>query len=378
LRSILEEHPNGHTVLIDPHGEYSQAFGDMAETITPSDLELPYWLLNFAETASIMVSHDSGTEANETSILKDALLEARIKFIADDSRAGHITVDTISPYRIVDLVRSIDSHLGMLDKPDGSAPYLRLKARIESLRADQRLKFMFPGHVVRDNLADILARLLRIPVAGKPIAIIDISGLPCEIVDVAVSVLCRMIFDFALWSGRDRLQPILLVCEEAHRYAPQDAELGFQPTREALARIAKEGRKYGISLCLVSQRPCELSTSILAQCNTLFALRMSNERDHEFVRNALPDAAHGLLAALPTLRTQEAIAVGEGLPLPMRLRFHDLPPEYRPRSATAAFSSAWRNDSAQGFVEDTIERWRHQHKETPRRVAAAAPRDDDF
>jgi len=268
----------------------------------------------------------------------------------------------------------------MLDKPDGSAPYLRLKARIESLRSDQRLKFMFPGHVVRDNLSDILARLLRIPVSGKPIAIIDISGLPCEIVDVAVSVLCRMIFDFALWSDRDRLQPILLVCEEAHRYAPQDAERGFQPTREALARIAKEGRKYGISLCLVSQRPSELSTSILAQCNTLFALRMSNERDHEFVRNALPDAAHGLLAALPTLRTQEAIAVGEGLPLPMRLRFHDLPPEYRPRSATAAFSSAWRNDSEAGLVEDTIERWRHQHKEAARRVAAPAARDydDDF
>jgi DNA helicase HerA-like ATPase len=234
-------------------------------------------------------------------------------------------------------------------------------ARIEALRADKRLDFMFSGHMVRDNMAEIISQLLRIPVRGKPITILDISGLPAEIVDVVVSVLCRMIFDFAMWSDRADGQPVLLVCEEAHRYAPQDEALGFGPTKLAISRIAKEGRKYGVSLCLVSQRPSELSTSILSQCNTLFALRMSNERDHVYVRNALPDSAHGLIAALPSLRTQEAIAVGEGVTVPMRLRFDDLDERFRPMSGTANFSSAWQNDEQdEEFIEKVVDRWRRQ------------------
>jgi DNA helicase HerA-like ATPase len=178
---------------------------------------------------------------------------------------------------------------------------------------------------------------------------------------LVVSVLCRLIFDFALWSERGRGVPVLLVCEEAHRYVPRDAAAAFGPTRRALARIAKEGRKYGVSLGLITQRPSEISETVLSQVNTLFALRMSNEQDQQFVRRAMPENAAGLLAALPALRAQEAVAVGEGVTVPMRLRLRDLGPEERPRSDTAAFSAVWAADSHdRQFIRTTIERWRRQ------------------
>jgi hypothetical protein len=217
--------------------------------------------------------------------------------------------------------------------------------------------------VVQDVLSDILSRILSIPVGNKPITIMDLSGVPSEIVDVVVSVMCRMIFDFALWSVPAQALPVLLVCEEAHRYVPSNPDAGFGPTKKAISRIAMEGRKYGVSLCLISQRPSELSSNILSQCNTLFALRMSNERDQEIARRALPESALGLLGALPALRTQEAVVVGEGVPMPIRLRFDDLDPAHRPKSGNADFSIRWqREDQGRAFINTTVQRWRTQFR----------------
>jgi DNA helicase HerA-like ATPase len=210
-------------------------------------------------------------------------------------------------------------------------------------------------------MSEVLSRLFRIPVEGRPITIVDLSGVPSEILNVVVSVLSRMMFDFAVWS--DRALPMLLVCEEAHRYVPQDTTLGFEPTKKSLSRIAKEGRKYGVSLCVVSQRPSELATGILSQCNTIFALRMSNQKDQEFVRSALSESAMGLMEFLPSLRNAEAIAVGEGVSVPVRIRFNELPEDRRPLSGTAQFSTAWQNDDEdQSFIDTVVERWRRQRR----------------
>jgi len=143
----------------------------------------------------------------------------------------------------------------------------------------------------------VLSRLFRVPVGGKPITIVELTGLPPEVVNVVVSVLCRMAFDFALW-GEGQV-PVTLVCEEAHRYVPLNPAAGFEPCKRAIAKIAKEGRKYGASLCVVTQRPAEIDPTILSQCNTVFALRMSNERDQEIVTSALSDTSTGLLEFLP-------------------------------------------------------------------------------
>ncbi len=361
LHAILGSHPNGRIVILDPHNEYASAFEGMAEIVNTGNLELPFWLLNFEEFAEVIVGSDRADREADIAILKDAVLECKLKYATDRGESLDITIDAPVTYRFGDLIRTIDREMGKLDKPDTTAPYLRLKARLDSLRTDKRFSFMFSGFKIADTMADVLARILRIPVAGKPVTIIDLSGVPSSIVDALVSVLCRMIFDFALWSPRPRELPLLLVCEEAHRYVPNDKSAGFGPTRRSISRIAREGRKYGVSLCLVSQRPSELDPAILSQCNTLIALRMSNERDHEFVRHALPESAHGLLGALPSLKVQEAIVVGEGVTIPLRVTLDDLDEARRPRGSSASFSEAWQTDvEDDDIVRQTMERWRHQ------------------
>ena len=361
LRSILERNPNAHIVLLDPHNEYARAFGDAAELLEPNSLQLPYWLFNSEEISAVLLGEGGKLSSSEVTILNDMIPIAKRQFMggAEDNR--FVTVDTPVPYRLSDLISLIDDSMGKLDKPEDILPYVRLKARLNGLRSDTRFSFMFGGLTVRDNMSEILSRIFRIPVNGKPITIFDLSGVPSEILNVVVSVLCRMTFDFALWS--ERAQPILLVCEEAHRYAPQDTALGFEPTKRALSRIAKEGRKYGVSLCMVSQRPSELETSILSQCNTIFALRMSNQKDQDFVRGSMSESAVGLLDFLPSLRNAEAIAVGEGVSVPVRLCFDHLHEDFRPMSGTASFSTAWKEtDADRAVVDETVDRWRRQRR----------------
>ena len=360
LRTILTQHQNGHIVLLDMHNEYSHAFRDTAEVLNPNSFELPYWLFTFEEIEEIMLA-GSRERHVEGAILGELILAAKRLYAGAAQKAELIMVDTPVPYRLGDFARLIDDAAGKLDKGRDPGPYLRLKARLNALQSDPRFAFMFPGLTVRDTMEKALSQLFRIPVAGKPVTIVDLSSVPSEVLNVVVSVLCRMTFDFALWS--ERAVPVLLVCEEAHRYCPLDTKAGFEPAKRALSRIAKEGRKYGVSLCLVSQRPSELAPAVLSQCNTIFALRLSNNSDQDFVRGALRESTLGLLDFLPALRNAEAIAMGEGVSVPVRLCFDNLPEDSRPLSGTASFSTAWTNDvNDSGFLASVVERWRRQRR----------------
>ena len=365
LRAVLEVHRCAHVILLDPHDEYSKALGDAAEVLNVDNLELPCWLLNFEELEAVLVRGGTPEEQQaQSSILKDAVAQARRNHAGPAATNGWITVDTPVPFRPSDLMQIISETMGKLNKADTAAPYLRLRSRLESLQADRRYRFMFSG-ATHDNLFALLGRFLRIPVAGKPVTIIDLSGLPSEITDVVVSLLFRMIFDFAVWADRERMPPVLVVCEEAHRYVPADRNLGFSASTRAISRISKEGRKYGISLGLVTQRPSELSPTVLTQCSTIFALRMSNELDRKFVANTLPDSLGGMIASLPSLRRQEAVVIGEGVSVPMRIRFDTLAPDKQPRSTSAHFSRDWQIDTAgDEFLQDGIRRWRRQMRDS--------------
>ncbi len=173
-----------------------------------------------------------------------------------------------------------------------------------------------------------------------------------------VSVLCRMAFDFGLWS--DGVAPLLLVCEEAHRYASADRDVGFGPTRRALSRIAKEGRKYGVYLGLVTQRPAELDSTILSQCSTLFVMRLSNDNDQALIRSAVSDAAAHLLSFIPSLATREAFAFGVGLALPTCMRFRELTTTQRPNSEASGNSrSDTGTNMSRDLIGSVIGRWRN-------------------
>ena len=167
------------------------------------------------------------------------------------------------------------------------------------------------ANVGGDTMAEVISHLFRLPANGRPMTVMQLAGFPAEVVDSVVSVLCRMAFDFGLWS--DGVSPLLFVCEEAHRYASADRNIGFGPTRKAISRIAKEGRKYGVYLGLVTQRPAELDATIISQCNTLFTMRLANDRDQALLRSAVSDAAANLLSFVPSLGTREVLAFGEGV-----------------------------------------------------------------
>lgn len=181
---------------------------------------------------------------------------------------------------------------------------------------------------------ETIAHIFRIPGNGKPISTFQLAGIPSEVVNSVVSVLCRMAFELALWSNGSI--HMLVVCEEAHRYVPADQELGFVPTRQAIARIAKEGRKYGVSLGVITQRPGELDQTILSQCSTLFAMRLSNERDQDIIRSAMPNSSLSTMSFLSSIGNGEAIAFGEAIAVPMRMKFTRLAPGNLPKASTAS------------------------------------------
>ncbi len=372
LRRILDKNPQAHILLLDVHREYAQSFKGMSEIITPDNMALPFWLLNFDEAVEILIGQHAGRDT-DIEVLREIIPIAKARYMGnmrrDKSGAlmrgrdalvdNNIGVDTPIPYRTSDLTGVLEEYIGKLELRGELAPYKRIKARIEAVSRDPRYAFMFGSLTVQDNMAQVLARLFRIPVNGKPIAILELGGLPSEIINVVVSVLARLAFDFGVWSAGK--VPITFVCEEAHRYVPNDKTTGFEPTKRAISRIAKEGRKYGVSLCIVTQRPAELDPTILSQCNTIFSMRLTNERDQQILRAGISDAAASLLEFMPTMGAGEAITFGEGVALPTRIKFDLLPANELPRSNTASFTKNWAKDLPDdAFLQEVVSRWRAQ------------------
>ena len=397
LQAILRENPMGHVVLFDPHNEYSKSFGDMAEVISQDTLDLPLWMFDFVETCELLCSEIEDQAREETEILHDVILKAKRLYDrsvkngvissqvklddieAELQRATHISLDSPVPYRIRDVAKIIDHQMGRLENSNNLAPYKRLNRRIASLIADPRYHFIFKNQASPRPIEEIVGRIFRLPVNRKPISCLDFSGIPSEALNIVVSVVSRLAFELATWSERNI--PILLVCEEAHRYIPRDRSLGFHSTRRIISRIAKEGRKYGVSLGIISQRPSELEPSTLSQCSTIFSMRLSNELDQNFVRAAVPDGAAELLSFLPSLGTAETMVFGESVNLPMRVILNTLPAEFRPHSSSAQFTELWQRDTATPqLMEKVFDRWRARSLHVDGRSSAsvapqAAPQD---
>ena len=364
LREILEARKDLRIFMLDGHNEYGRCFGDLANIVNPRASKLPFWLFNFEEVVDVIYSGRPPVD-EELEILAELIPLAKSQYLqykstADrmtlkrlDPRSTGFTVDTPVPYLLQDLLALIDERMGKLENRTSRMNYHRLTSRIETIRNDPRYDFMFENANVG---GDTMAELLN-DANGKPITVMQLAGLPAEVMDAVVSVLCRLAFDFGLWS--DGAIPLLFVCEEAHRYASIDHSIGFGPTRRALSRIAKEGRKYGVFLGLVSQRPAELDPTIISQCATLFAMRMANDRDQALLRSAVSDETADLLAFIPTLGTREVIAFGEGVPVPARMIFKTLPDDLLPRSeAIGSWSTSSEERSGQAFIQDVVDRWR--------------------
>ncbi|MFM2371213.1 MAG: hypothetical protein RIS85_935 [Pseudomonadota bacterium] len=362
LHRICEMAPSGHIVMIDPHGEYSSAFRVTGQLLDVSNLQMPYWLMNFEEHCEVFITTTGPDRQLDLDILAKCLLAARSKNRLAE-QIGKITVDSPIPYLLSDLLMIIQNEMGRLDKGTNSIPYMRLKTKIEEIRSDPRYQFMFSGMLVGDTMVEFIAKVFRMPSDGKPISIIDVSGVPSEITSTVVAVLSRLVFDYAIWSRDEETRPVLLVCEEAHRYVPNEKNSDGSSVGRILSRIAKEGRKYGVSLGLITQRPSDLAEGVLSQCGTIIAMRLNNERDQAFVKAAMPEGARGFVDTIPSLRNRECIVSGEGVSIPMRVSFDDLDAMKRPASNDPSFCELWSHNGGQErSVERTVQRWRAQSR----------------
>ena len=354
IGKIIRERPDIRTLILDPHNEFAAAFPDTSIVVDAASLDLPFWMFTLEEFVEVIYRGREGVGA-EIDALRDLIPQAKHQYVDGErnsrsaslskrGRAIHTyTADTPVPYRMEELIKLIDHKIGLLEGKS-ERPHLKLlKNRIESVVNDPRFSFMFDGKSSADAMKRLLSTIFRIPQNGKPICVFELSGLPAEVVNVVASVMCRLAFDLGC-SSNGTIQT-LVVCEEAHRYIPADKSAGFLPTRLAIARIAKEGRKYGVYLGVVTQRPGELDTTILSQCNTVFSMRLGSEHDQEIVRKAITGAADSTVSFLSSLANRECIAFGEAIDAPMRMTFENVAKEALPGSNIHECQEEWRHNS---------------------------------
>ena len=324
LHKAIASDPKLRVLILDPHNEFAAAFPKHSVVIDTDTLDLPFWLMRLEEFAEV-IFRGRPPVAEELDMLRDIIPEAKRAFrgtssvVRRQSETSSATADTPVPYRMADLLALIDERIGRLEGRQEKPMLRALKMRIISAINDPRYHFMFSNNTISDTIMETIAQIFRIPGDDKPICTFQLAGIPSEVVNSVASVLCRMAFELTLWS--DGAIHMLVVCEEAHRYIPADPTLGFVPTRQAIARIAKEGRKYGVSLGIITQRPGELDQTILSQCSTLFAMRLANDRDQDIIRSAIPNSSISTTSFLSSIGNGEAIAFGEAIAVPMRMRF---------------------------------------------------------
>jgi len=408
IHSVLEHkthddktlHPR--IIIIDPHGEYSKAFFDRAikykayseacESVSDStELILPYWLMTGDEFRSLVIGKTENEATSQNNIVYEALSYARMVYagiveeVGDDPEGGIVSSlcsgkseddrlnfdrDKPIPFKLKDFILHIDKVQGRKpgktenlaqtsgrDKIDGILKKLRV------LQANPQLNFLLNEVTVTTHpISKIIAQLLGINAdnPGKDIRIIDISGLPNEVAGLLTAIISRLLFQYKLWQSRDEREkdPILLVCEEAHRYVPNYGEAQYREAQSAIRRIAKEGRKYGIGLMLISQRPSDVESTVLSQCNSWIILRLTNSSDQDHVSNFLPDSLSGLTRILSSLTRREAIFVGEAAALPSRIRIRELAENQLPDSSDINFVKGWTNTLlATADIKKITDKW---------------------
>ena len=315
-------------VLFDLHGEYTKAFGDAADVITASDLELPYWLMNSEELLGLMVDRSEAAAPNQMAKFKELLQSAK-EAPPENKALGlkKITIDTPVFFDFEGILkefRQLDTQMVQGTKGEKQGPlfgqFTRLLMRIDLRLNDRRYDIIFKPKTYNTSasMEDLFRRILgEKSGARKKVVVIDLSPVPFDVRSSVISLILRCLFDFSYWHRRvfGTRFPIAVFADEAHIYL-NDEGSSTEASKHSAERIAKEGRKYGISLTVISQRPREVSATILSQCNSFLCLRISNPDDQSYVRNLLPDSVRGITSMFSTLRRGECILIGDAVMMP--------------------------------------------------------------
>ena len=368
--------PRAHIIILDLHGEYCwkrkdgvqhYAFPDaIVRHVDARELEIPYWLMTFSELCDLLIEHSEREATNQTAFFRDCLLEARQ---AENGSAGlglaRVTVDTpiyFSLDTVLDRVREKNGERVKNRQGPMFGNFDRFLMRIGSKLNDTRYDFLLkPTHRTSSaSLSDLLRDFVGLGKQKAAVTVIDLSSVPFDVRPTAAAQIGRMAFEFNYWNPSYREFPILLMCEEAHAYIPRAQESQFAGARKSMERIAKEGRKYGVGLAVVSQRPHEVSETVLSQCGTFICLRITNPDDQGYLRRLVPESEGDLVNVLAGLGRGEALVLGEAVPLPTRLQFAR--PDPTPNSNDIDFHAGWTDRKEDLDVDDIVKRWRSQER----------------
>lgn len=370
--------PRAHIIILDLHGEYCwkredgtrhYAFADtIVRHVDARDMEIPYWLMTYAELCDLLIDRTEQAAHNQTAFFRDTLRQLREK---EKTPLGlnRVTVDTpvfFSLEELVDAVRAKNTEMVQgakgLKQGDMFGDFDRFLVRLESRMNDVRYDFLLKPKV-RTNSASLVGMLRDFVGLGSQkvaVTVIDLSSVPFDVRPTVAAQIGRLAFEFNYWNSKYREFPILLMCEEAHAYIPRARESQFAGSRKSMERIAKEGRKYGVGLAIVSQRPHEVSETVLAQCGTFICLRITNPDDQGYVRSLVPESEGDLVSVLAGLGRGEALVLGEAVPLPTRLQFER--PNPTPNSDDVDFYKNWKDGPTDLDVDAIVKRWRSQER----------------
>lgn len=420
----VAQQKNAHIIIFDIHSEYRSAFSLIEEQkfslnyLDVEKLKLPYWLMNSEELESIFIESNEANSHNQVSQFRRAVILNKEKYNPSLSK---ITYDTPVYFSIAEVynyisnmndeviskipeeeqvpkiindngeIEAISDKVRYFDKIYKFIPASRTKneqasggpfngefnrfiSRLDNKINDRRLEFLMKplkedGEVYKSDDFDTILKQFLGYLNKANVSIIDLSGVPFEVLSITISLISRIIFDFCfhyskLKHERDELNnvPFMIVCEEAHNYVPKNGGAEYASSRKSIERIAKEGRKYGISLMVVSQRPSEVSDTIFAQCNNFIALRLTNTADQSYIKNLLPDNTSAVADVLPTLQPGQCLVVGDSSPIPAVVQMEKPNPE--PQSNNVSVYDVWKEewkriDKDESItIEDVLRRWK--------------------
>lgn len=376
---------SANALVFDIHGEYKPITGEginhfkiagPSDVISEGIIYLPYWLLTYEEMLSMMLDRSDNNAPNQAMIFSRTVLENKKEYLITNGKSDLsqiITIDSPTPYDInllKDKLEKINNETvpgakeGTTKAGDFNGKLSRFVQRLEAKIQDKRLNFIFTNEIklLEYNYINELCKKLITPTSnGGGVKIIDFSEVPSDILPLIVSLIARIVFSVQQWTDKDKINPIALFCDEAHLYIPNDAKQGIEMSSlNSFERIAKEGRKYGVGLVVITQRPSEVNRTVLSQSNNFIAMRLTNADDQSVVKKLMPDNIGNFAELLPILDIGEALVVGDASLLPSRIKVNE--PEKKPNSNTIKFWDVWSKDDSYDTIDEAIEALRKQTK----------------
>lgn len=374
IQNTIKAMPKSHIIMLDLHGEYcwkdndgviQSAFPDeLVNYVDAMEMEMPYWMMTYAELVDLFIDRDDKGATLQMSFLREVLQQLKRK---EAKRIGLSTVSIDTPiyFSLAEMYmqfKAANEERKDFGKVQGALFgqfdefLIRMQSRFNDVRYDFLLKPKIRNN--SESMSDLLRQFVGLGNKKANITVVDLSSVPTDVRPAVSAQVGRLAYEFNYWNPRRRDFPITLICEEAHAYIPREKNGPFEGTKKMMERIAKEGRKYGVSIGVVSQRPTELSETMLSQCSSFICLRTSNPDDQAYIRGLVPEAEGDLTDILSSLGRGEALVLGEAAPLPTRVQIYRPNPE--PKSNDVDYFTSWREGPTDLNVDEIVQFWRTQ------------------